>query len=89
MMSSNPATNSVSLQFDADLIAKCVKSVELIKDGDLQTARSFNPGTGAQLAAFRANRMVDFDVTNLPRGKYYLQVVYEDGKKFAETILLQ
>ena len=89
MTSSNPATNSVSLQFAADLIAERVKSVELIKDGDLRTARIFNPGTGAQLAAFRANPTVNFDVTNLTRGKYYLQVVYEDGKKFSEILLLQ
>ncbi len=89
MTSSNPATNTVSLQFTSEFTAERVKSVELIKDGDLRTTHVFKPGNGAELSAFRANRTVNFDVTNLTRGKYYLHVVYEDGKKFSEILILQ
>ncbi|MFN7115835.1 MAG: hypothetical protein ACK4TA_03500 [Saprospiraceae bacterium] len=89
MTSANPANSTVSLQFTSDFAAENLKRVEFIRDGDLRTARNFTPGDNQQNAAFRSNRTVAFDVTNLPRGKYYLHVVYKDEKKFSEIVLLQ
>ncbi len=93
MTSPNPATNTVSLEFASEFIAENVKSVELIRDGDLRTARSFQPAgdrANPEYAAFLSNRTIAFDVTNLPRGRYYLSVVYKEGdKKFTEFVLLQ
>jgi len=89
MASANPATDKVSLEFTHELIAKRLRSVELIRDGDLRTARLFKPVGGTQSGAFQTSRTVAFEVAALPRGKYYLHAVYEDGKKFSETILLQ
>ncbi len=89
MTSPNPATSTVSLEFTSEFSAENLKSVALIRDGDLRTARDFNPEDNRQDAAFRSSQAISFDVANLPKGKYYLHIVYKEGKKFSEILILQ
>lgn len=89
MTSSNPATGTVSLEFTSEFSAENLKSVELIRDGDLRTSHNFSPTNNQQNAAFRSSRTVSFDVSNLPRGRYYLHTLYKEGKKFSEILILQ
>ncbi len=84
MASSNPAQNDVSVEIDEVLSTNALVSVKLVSHGQSQIVRTFAPNNNKE----RGNNKVDFEVSNLPRGTYYLLLEFNDGKKFKETIVL-
>ena len=88
MASPNPTQNMVSVQMDQALGRDALVSIRFISDARSSVVRSFTSDDARQTNHFDKSDHVDFDVSNLPRGTYYLIVEFKEGKSFKETIIL-
>lgn len=88
MASPNPTQNTVSVQMDKALGRDALVSVRLVSDARASVVRSFTSDEARRTNHFDKSDHVDFDVSNLPRGTYYLIVEFKQGKSFKETIIL-
>ncbi len=86
MASPNPADNSVSAEV---LVMDALKKVTLVSDSRSVIVRTFNPSNATNANTHRNNNTFSFDVTQLPRGKYYLNFTFESNKTFSEQIVLR
>lgn len=88
MASPNPTQNTVSVQMDQALGRDALVSIRFISDARSSVVRSFTSDDARRTNHFDKSDHVDFDVSNLPRGTYYLIVEFKEGKSFKETIIL-
>ena len=88
MASPNPTQSTVSVQMDKALGRDALVSIRLISDARSSVVRSFTSDDARRTNHFDKSDHVDFDVSNLPRGTYYLIVEFKEGKSFKETIIL-
>jgi hypothetical protein len=88
MASPNPAQNTISVEMEKELGQQALVSVKLISHGRNSVERSFTAEDARRTNHFNSSNKIDFDVTNLPRGTYYLMIDFKGEKKFKETIVL-
>jgi hypothetical protein len=88
MASPNPTQNTISVEMEKELGEQALVSVKLISHGRNSIARSFTAEDARRSNHFNSSNKVDFDVSNLPRGTYYLMIDFKGEKKFKETIVL-
>ncbi len=88
MASPNPTQGTVSVEMDKALGQEALISVKLISHGRNTVERSFTAEDARRTNHFNSSDKVDFDVSNLPRGTYYLMIDFKEDKKFKETIIL-
>jgi PKD-like domain len=85
--SSNPTNSTVSVDLVSDLPSSNLKKMTFISDAGTLIVRS-HENNGKKSDAKINGKNASFDVANLPRGTYYLVLVFEDNKSFKETIIL-
>lgn len=74
-ISPNPAKDVLNVVFEpTDNNAALPDEITLVSEQALRTVRTVNVQELAQTASFRQNQKVSFEVTELPRGIYYIQV---------------
>ena len=88
MASPNPAQNIISVEMEKELGQQALVSVKLISHGRNSVERSFTDAEARRTNHFERSNKVDFDVSNLPRGTYYLMIDFKGEKKFKEIIVL-
>ncbi len=88
MISPNPTTNTVAVNFFNDSPFNTIKKAILVSSiHPNQNSRSFvNSNPNSSIRA--QNKNISFDVSDLPRGLYYLVMTFEGNKVFKETIQL-
>jgi hypothetical protein len=88
MVSSNPTQNTISVEMEKELGQLALVSVKLISHGRNSVERSFTDADARRTNHFDRSNKIDFDVSNLPRGTYYLLIDFKGEKKFKEIIVL-
>lgn len=88
MASPNPTQNTISVEMEKELGQQALVSVKLISHGRNSVERSFTDAEARRTNHFERSNKVDFDVSNLPRGTYYLMIDFKGEKKFKEIIVL-
>jgi hypothetical protein len=80
----NPAQNQLSVEFDkVDYIETLPEQIDLISDNLASPVKSLNVAQEFDKKTFKDSKKVEFDVSNLPRGTYYLHIKNSrnEGKK--------
>lgn len=83
MASPNPTTNIISTDV---IVMDALKKVTLVSDARPGIVRMYNANGSLNADTHRNNNLLSFDVGNLPRGRYYLNFVFEGKKTFTEII---
>jgi hypothetical protein len=87
----NPTKSTLSVEFDyTEMMEALPDQMEIISEKTLKTDRSVNLKDIFDKKAFREGNKVDFDISALPRGTYYLRVTNsrEEKSKQAQTTRL-
>ncbi len=88
MKSPNPATTTVSATVTGMAV---LKSMSLVSHTKATVVKSFNPTTASKSTDTSVKLIdndVSFDVSDLPRGIYYLNFAFQNDKNFTEQIVL-
>jgi hypothetical protein len=88
MSTPNPATSQVAMKVDKEVAQNLLKSVVLVSDARSTVVKTYDVTGSKAKGAFNSDAIISFDVSDLPRGKYYLNIVFE-GKNYSEIIILQ
>ena len=87
MSSPNPSTSTVKAKINAPA---ALKSMALVSNSQASVVRTYAPNKDLDKEAQRdSDDNVSFDVTKLPRGKYFLNFAFEGNKNFTEQIILE
>lgn len=77
---SNPAKDYLTVEFDhVDYLEALPDELELVSEEKMKTVWSVKMKDEFEKKAFKASKKVEFQVTDLPRGVYYVRVT--DSKK--------
>jgi hypothetical protein len=88
MASPNPAQNQISVELTKDAPAEMLKSITVVSDQQATVSRSYNEGGVSDRFSKRQAHIVNFDVSNLPRGKYFVVLIFAGNKKYTEQVIL-
>jgi hypothetical protein len=88
MVSSNPTQNTISVEMEKELGQLALVSVKLVSHGRNAVERSFTAEDARRTNHFEKSNKIDFDVSNLPRGTYYLLIDFKESKTMKEIIVL-
>jgi hypothetical protein len=86
--SPNPAQNQISVELSKETPPEMLKSITLVSDQQTTVSRSYNEGGTSDKFSKKVDNVVNFDVSNLPRGKYFVVLVFAGDKKYTEQIVL-
>lgn len=88
MAGANPATNTISVDLMGDQPYNKLKTMSLVSDTYSTIVRNHDTRNSQRSDARLSDKNISFDVSNLPRGTYYLVMVFGENKSFKETIIL-
>jgi hypothetical protein len=88
MASTNPTQSTISVELDKESAKETLVSVKFVSHGRNAIERSFTAEDARRTNHFERSNKVDFDVSNLPRGTYYLLIDFKNYKTFKEIIVL-
>jgi hypothetical protein len=86
--SPNPTQNQISVELSKETPPEMLKSITLVSDQQATVSRSYNEGGTSDKFSKKVDNVVNFDVSNLPRGKYFVVLVFAGDKKYTEQIVL-
>ena len=90
MASPNPANSTVAVVIDKDLADNEMPGIRLISHLKSNVVKSFDPAMETDRSDVqRSENLVSFDVSDLPRGMYYLVLTFGGKKNFKEIIVLE
>lgn len=90
-VSPNPTKSTLTVEFDyTEMLEALPDQMEIISEKTLKTENSINLKEIFDKKAFREGNKVDFDISALPRGTYYLRATNsrEEKSKQAQTTRL-
>jgi hypothetical protein len=88
MASPNPAQNQIAVDLSKNAPVDMLKSITLVSDIGTSVVRTYTQGGSSDRFSQRRDNRVTLDVSNLPRGKYFLVLLFVGNKKFSEQIVL-
>jgi hypothetical protein len=88
MASPNPAQNQIAVDLSKNMPPEILKSITLVSDAVSSTVRTYTQGGTSDRFSQRRDNRVTLDVSSLPRGKYFLILLFAGDKKFSEQIVL-
>jgi hypothetical protein len=88
MASPNPAQNQISVELSKETPPEMLKSITVVSDQQSTVSRVYSQGGASDKFSKRLDNVVNFDVSSLPRGKYFVVLVFVGDKKYTEQVVL-
>jgi hypothetical protein len=88
MASPNPATSKVAVTLSKNNAPGLLRKINLVSDAKSAEINTFDGESAEGKDHIGKEKDVEFEVSNLPRGKYHVILIFQGNKTFTEQIVL-